>query len=311
MKTLYWVIALTILGTGILTAQVRLQEDFESSDSSHFPIGWTHWNMLNVPPADTTAFWRVQDSGMVIPGIADPRRSVARSGSKAVRVSWYAGLDSNGTSYTADDWLITRRVPITVGDSLRFWATGGNGGTTGTFYPDTLEVWLGDQDSLPASQTLMLDLITWRNGTSLYGVFKKYTYSMDVAAGFDIFVSFRYHTSVVSDGFCVHMDDIQIAGPLTGVSDNPHLPSHATLFQNYPNPFNPSTTIQWYVPKSSRVTIRIFDALGQEVGTLVDAEMGQGEYRTTWDARSHATGIYFYQMQIGSDIQTRKLVLVR
>lgn len=293
-------------------AQRKLQEGFETSDSAHLPIGWTKWNEAPFP-IDPSGHWLVQDTGQAVPGIAAPRVSVARSGGKAARIPWYAGIDTNTNNYlTADAWLITRRVNnIAVNDTLKFWAIGGNGGTTGAYYRDTLEVWLGDQDSLPSSQTLMLDLITWQNGTSTYGVFQQYKYPLRDAAGLNIFISFRYHTNVSIDGFVVFLDDVEVSGPLTDVQPSTGPPSEMVLSQNYPNPFNPSTTILWTVPGASRVTLKIYNLLGQEVGTLVDSEMDPGTYRTAWDASGFPAGAYFYRLQIGNSVQTRKLVLVK
>lgn len=312
MRTVIRFALLSIFLYAVSDAQIKLREDFETSDSLHLPQGWTSWNRAGFLPNDSLALWTVQDTGLTIPGIVETRLTVARSGSKAIRASWVAGVDTNGNLLTADDWLITRRIyNIEAGDSLVFWAIGGNGGTTGQFYPDTLEVWITDQDSLPESQVLQLATITWRNGTSLYGVFKRYAYSVADAAGLDIFVGFRYHINVSVDGYVVFLDDVQVAGPLTGVNPNKGLPSGIVLSQNYPNPFNPSTTIQWTVPTASRVVLRIFNLLGQEVGTLVDADMEPGEYRTTWDASGFPAGAYFYKLQVGNSVQTRKLVLVK
>ncbi|MEK9135868.1 MAG: T9SS type A sorting domain-containing protein, partial [Bacteroidota bacterium] len=99
--------------------------------------------------------------------------------------------------------------------------------------------------------------------------------------------------------------------PLTDVKPSLGLPDEMTLSQNYPNPFNPSTTIVWTVPTASKVTLKIYNPLGQVVGTLVDADMDPGEYATTWDATGFPAGAYFYRLQIGSQVQTRKLVLVK
>jgi hypothetical protein len=296
-----------------LHAQIRFQEGFEASDSVNLPPGWSKWNQAGFP-IDPESHWMVQDTGREIPGIVTTRLTVARSGVKAARTSWVAGVDTvTGSFLTADVWLITRRISgIQAGDSLEFWAIGGNGGTTGTYYIDTLEVWLGDTDSLPTSQTLMLDLITWRNGTSTYGVFKKYAYDVSLAAGLDIFVSFRYHTNVSVDGYAVFLDDVRVEGPLTDVDPiRGGTPDDFALLQNFPNPFNPSTTIQWHVPTTDKVTLGIYDMLGRQVGTLVNAEMEPGQYSTTWDATGFPSGTYFYRLQIGNSTATRKLVLLR
>jgi hypothetical protein len=305
MRTLFSVAVGFCFLAGVSQAQLKLQEGFETSDSTHFPLGWTHWNEAGEILGDSAALWTVQDTGLAMPGI-NTRLTVAHSGSKSVRATWWA----YGAGNLIDDWLITRRINnISIDDTLRFWATGANGPNT-PFYPDTLEIWLGDQDSLPSSQTLLLDVITWQNG-SLYGVFRKYTYPLGVAAGLNIFVSFRYHIIVDVDGYAVQVDDIQVAGPLTDVQPPRGLPEEVLLSQNYPNPFNPSTTIQWTVPAKSMVTLKIFNLIGQEVGTLVESDMEAGEYRTTWDARGFTTGAYFYRLQVGNTVQTRKLVLVK
>lgn len=312
MRTFLPIAASFLVIASTTWGQVKLQEDFETSDSTHLPLGWTSWNEAGFLPLDSLALWTVQDTGLVVPGIADPRRSVAHSPTKAIHASWWAGVDTNGVNHVADDWLVTPRIyNIAIDDSLRFWAIGGNGGTTGTYFVDTLEVWLGDQDSLPSSQQFQLALITWRNGTSVYGVFQKYTFSLRDAAGFNVFISFRYHTDVTVDGFVVFLDDVQVAGPLTDVGPSRGLPAEVSLAQNYPNPFNPSTTIEWTVPTASKVSLKIFNLLGEEVGTLVDADMSPGEYRTTWNASGFPTGMYFYRLQVGGAVQTRKLILAK
>lgn len=166
MRALFIVIGCLFFLVVSSPGQVKLQENFETSDSIHLPLGWTSWNEAGFLPNDSLALWTVQDTGAVISGIADPRRMVAHSPTKATRASWVAGVDANAANHVADDWLITRRIDnIATDDSLRFWAIGGNGGTGGTYYADTLEVWIGDQDSLPASQILRLgpDYLAQRN----------------------------------------------------------------------------------------------------------------------------------------------------
>jgi len=83
------------------------------------------------------------------------------------------------------------------------------------------------------------------------------------------------------------------------------------FFQNYPNPFNPSTTIEFALPKSTFVTLRVYDLLGRQVGELVNEKLGPGNYKTQWDARGLASGVYFYRFQSGEFTDTRKLILLR
>jgi len=90
------------------------------------------------------------------------------------------------------------------------------------------------------------------------------------------------------------------------------------LQQNYPNPFNPSTTIKFKVPELSFVTIKVYDALGNEITTLVDEEKPAGKYEVEFNANSHSgevrnlpSGIYFYRLKAGDYIATKKMVLLK
>ncbi len=102
-------------------------------------------------------------------------------------------------------------------------------------------------------------------------------------------------------------------GQSTGVGDDAFgdLPTEFDLKQNYPNPFNPTTVIKYDLPQSSRVILRVFNMLGQEVSTLVDGEQEAGSYEVHFNPAGNASGAYFYRLQTGSYIQTRKLVLLR
>ena len=94
------------------------------------------------------------------------------------------------------------------------------------------------------------------------------------------------------------------------------IPTEYGLSQNYPNPFNPETTIEYQLPKDGRVTLIIYNMMGQEVRRLLDEEKRAGYYKVVWDGRSEAgihvgTGIYLIQIKAGSFSQTRKLLLVQ
>jgi hypothetical protein len=285
LLSILFLLAYLVLTTN---AQIRLQEDFETSDSTRLPTGWSKWNQA-LFPINPRSQWLVSDTGRSIPGIdSTVRLSRARSGRKAARVSWVVGVnDSNNQNGVADAWLVTRRIRnIGANDSLVFWATGGNGGTTGQYFPDTLKILIDVQDSLPANIGFEIALLTWRN-TDLYGVFRRYAYHVGAAAGQDLFVAFRYNMDVAVDGFVVHLDDVLVKGPATDVRQTPGVPDEPSLAQNYRNPFNPSTRIEWGVPTLSHVTLKLYDVLGREIGTLVNAEMEPGYYSTAWDATGY------------------------
>ena len=87
------------------------------------------------------------------------------------------------------------------------------------------------------------------------------------------------------------------------------LPKGFELHQNYPNPFNPSTTIRFNLPKSSFVTLKIFDTLGKEIATLINEKKSSGEYTIEWNGKKLPSGTYMYQLRAGEFAETRKLIL--
>ena len=87
------------------------------------------------------------------------------------------------------------------------------------------------------------------------------------------------------------------------------VPKTYRLAQNYPNPFNPITTICFDLPKSSFVTLKIFNILGKEITTLVNEKRSAGEYKMEWNSKGLPSGIYLYRLKTGDFIETRKLVL--
>jgi hypothetical protein len=106
-----------------------------------------------------------------------------------------------------------------------------------------------------------------------------------------------------------HATSPLIASGIAG--ENQELPATFFLSQNYPNPFNPSTIISYELPRVSNVTLRIFNALGQEVALLVNGQKEAGNYQTTWNASNIPSGVYFYRLQAGGYVETKKMVFLR
>jgi hypothetical protein len=99
-----------------------------------------------------------------------------------------------------------------------------------------------------------------------------------------------------------------------GVSVEPtygELPASVTLSANYPNPFNPSTMFEYAIGTTQHVRVKVFDALGREVATLVDGVQTANTYQVTFDASALPSGVYLYQVQAGSQVVTRKMMLVK
>ena len=90
------------------------------------------------------------------------------------------------------------------------------------------------------------------------------------------------------------------------------IPTEYKLEQNYPNPFNPSTKISWQSPVGSWTTLKIFDALGREIETLVNEYKEAGNHSALYIVNSTLpSGIYFYQLKAGEFIETKKMLLIK
>lgn len=89
------------------------------------------------------------------------------------------------------------------------------------------------------------------------------------------------------------------------------LPTKFSLSQNYPNPFNPTTTINFDIPKQTNVTLKVYDALGSEVTTLLNEKLDPGYYKHEWDASKFASGVYFYRIVAGTFVETKKLMILK
>jgi len=98
----------------------------------------------------------------------------------------------------------------------------------------------------------------------------------------------------------------------TGIAANQNNnPTEYFIGQNYPNPFNPTTTINYQIPELSYVTLKVYDVLGSEVTTLVNEEKSTGSYEVEFNASTLPSGIYFYRLQAGSFVETKKMVLLK
>jgi hypothetical protein len=88
-------------------------------------------------------------------------------------------------------------------------------------------------------------------------------------------------------------------------------PMEFWLWQNYPNPFNPSTTIRYGLPNRSRVTLAVFNTLGQQVALLQNGEQEAGYHEVKFDGAGLSSGVYFYRIEAGSFVETKKLLLMK
>jgi hypothetical protein len=89
------------------------------------------------------------------------------------------------------------------------------------------------------------------------------------------------------------------------------VPTAFALGQNYPNPFNPSTTIRYGLPHKSAVQLTVFNTLGQQVAVLQNGEEEAGYHELKFDGTGLSSGVYFYRIQAGEFVETRRLVLLK
>ncbi|MBK8946972.1 MAG: T9SS type A sorting domain-containing protein [Ignavibacteriae bacterium] len=92
---------------------------------------------------------------------------------------------------------------------------------------------------------------------------------------------------------------------------NEEIPNYYVLNQNYPNPFNPATKISYSIPENSQVAIKIYNILGSEIATLVNAKQNSGNYEIAFNASNLASGVYFYTLSTDKFSQTKKMILLR
>jgi hypothetical protein len=98
---------------------------------------------------------------------------------------------------------------------------------------------------------------------------------------------------------------------ITGIDEKMGAPQDFNLGQNYPNPFNPVTTIEYSLPNTGRVTVKIHDLLGREITELVNEFKSAGRHRIQFNGSSLASGIYFYSIEAGQYRQVRKMALIK
>lgn len=95
------------------------------------------------------------------------------------------------------------------------------------------------------------------------------------------------------------------------IEGKPQLPGQYALSQNYPNPFNPATTIRYSISHRSQVFLAVYNTLGQQVATLVQGPQEAGSYEVKFDGSVLASGVYFYRLQAGDFVSSKKLVMVK
>jgi hypothetical protein len=143
------------------------------------------------------------------------------------------------------------------------------------------------------------------NGTTVEK--HEYSYTDPTAAGGTLYYRLRQIDLDKTEHFS---DPISISS-VTGVEGQGSLPTEFALRQNYPNPFNPTTTIEFALPLTSRVTIKLYNVLGQQMATIVDEVLPAGFHQIPFNASSLASGMYLYRMTAADKTFLRKMTLLK
>ncbi len=122
------------------------------------------------------------------------------------------------------------------------------------------------------------------------------------------FADMKRGWAVGGGGAILHFNSLttSISEPIIG-----QLPERIALLQNYPNPFNSTTTIQFFLPHSSSVTLIVYDVLGQEIETLLAGELNAGEFFVQWNAQNYSSGVFFYRLHANGHFETKRMILLR
>ncbi|MFQ3597312.1 MAG: choice-of-anchor J domain-containing protein [Chloroherpetonaceae bacterium] len=278
------------------------------NDSTQFSNGPTSnllvpsgWLTINNDGGGTAGPWFVHN-----PTVFPPFE-----GGRAVAAN-FNGANS-ATIGLIDDWLVlpaqTRGSSTTV-DSLIFYTR-----RTTSSFPDSLKIMVSPTGDTTVSSFNEIAYFRVPNNWTRFA----FKVSDGVPTGANYRVALRYFIveggpqGANSDYMAVDAVSFATFGTSSIGDVQNSIPKSFALGQNYPNPFNPSTLIQYDVAKSGRVTIELFNVLGQKVQTLVNENKAPGRYAVQFNATNLASGTYFYRMTAinGEFTQTMKMMLVK
>lgn len=183
----------------------------------------------------------------------------------------------------------------------------GTHGTYDVYSPDVIAGWKGGKDGLifSGAKKLYKGACTYYSGT----------FGESSAAGKVVNLSIPVESIYPEDNRkqllqrIINFFNDSTSTSVNLVTDN--LPHKIELMQNYPNPFNPSTTLEFTLPKSEYVDLKIYNVLGKEVSTLVSNKLNQGNHLYNFDGSNLASGIYYYQLVAGEYREVKKMILIR
>jgi hypothetical protein len=260
-------------------------DDFEEYDSEFVLLqNWVPWAQHDVSPALDNTVFESGSNGMSVQYTIDESAAIQAMITRSIKEDW------GGVNY------------------LRFWFKGDESGRK-------LSIWLKDGKGM----TWIYEIAMQSSEGIVYEIplqdFKPAVgdAEMDKSNILDLKIVISRGTADYGSGKIYFDNFEQLISPATAIADKQMngVPDKFELHQNYPNPFNPVTTINYSVGKNSRVSLMIYNSLGQNVKTLIDKNQPGGKYSIPFDASGMSSGIYYCRLQAGEFIQTRKMLLLR
>jgi len=233
--------------------------------------------------------------------------------------------DTTWTTFTNLDTLLAARVDdIAIDTSNNIWTLGRqsnsdfirlikfDGTNWAVYYDDSASVQSFSPFSMTIDESSNIWIATRYNGIKKFdgtnwttydesnsGIFSNHCHCITIDDYGNKWIGTGYGISVYNEAGVVSVETSET------------ISTRFYLEQNYPNPFNPITNIEFSIQKTEFVTLKIHNILGQEVATLVSDILKSGTYQFTWDAGSLASGVYFYHLQVGKNVETRKMILMK
>ncbi len=243
------------------------------------------------------------DPTFVLPWLLDPEKGFA--------------LGDPDKRFQTKDITFLPRKPV-VGDTLTISARVRNFSLKATSAPVTVKFYLNDPDSggtaiIGVNGTNSVTTNTVLNVQGRSDVNFKWVVPNGLPAYPRIYAVLDQENTITeinennNKGY-----NILGVSPVLDVQDaDDILPKDYALYQSYPNPFNPTTTIKYSIPYSDIVSIKVFDILGREVAVLLNEYKPAGTYSIEFNANRFASGVYFYQLNAGSYVETKKMMLMK
>jgi len=316
-KLIFTFLLLVFVSTGSFAQRVVFNETFEgfpiTTDS--LPLNWT--KVITIPPSppNVNAQWAIRDTGTIFQGL-NPLyglSSAAYQGRRGLSIPWTA----NGSTGVADQWVFTDSFTVNTGDSLIFWMVLGTPIwlTNVTNYIDTMQVHACIINDPAGSIEKLATIESNHNGDTALGnnTWTQYKFNLSAFAGQVIYIGFRYFMDCSVNGLWCCIDNVFVGNHAASVVNQigTGVPTKYELGQNYPNPFNPSTSIKFAIPKASDVKITVFNMLGQVVSVPVNENKTAGFYEVKFNGSNLASGSYYYRIEAGNFLETRKMMLIK